>query len=508
MTKIMSQIIDLIRYDGIMAHTVVSARLIFSHQLFEEHFHANAATVFILVEDDLLFRQFPFHKQKLLLHRASMQHFKKRLEAQEYTVDYIETSAHEKSMDALKKCLQQHHVTDVSFYDVVDDWLEKRLVRVLDSLSITKKRYNSPGFLTTRGQVDDFFDHHPNRMQSFYEWQRKRLNIMMDGNKPAGGKWSFDQANRKKLPKNIQLPPRYTITKSDEATQAKTWVEKNFKDNPGNAESFRYPVTHAGARSWLQAFVGERLESFGPYEDAISKNEAEIFHSLLSPLLNVGLLTPHEVVDAVLQYDHNHHVPIESLEGFVRQVIGWREYMRATYVRYGVKMRTSNHLRFARTLPKSWWNGTVGIEPIDTVIKRTLETSHAHHIERLMILGNSMVLLRIKPDDVYEWFMSLFIDAYDWVMVPNVYAMSQFAAGDLITTKPYISGSNYIIKMSDYTKGDWAEVWDALYWQFVADHRELLEKNYRSAMVVKLYERLSDEKKGRLEQIAREWLDD
>jgi deoxyribodipyrimidine photolyase-related protein len=225
-------------------------------------------------------------------------------------------------------------------------------------------------------------------------------------------------------------------------------------------------------------------------------------------MMNIGLLTPRQVIDAVLAYSLSHETPIESLEGFTRQVIGWREYMRATYIRFGRQMRTSNYLGFDRQLDKAWWDGATGLEPIDNVIARILKTGYAHHIERLMILGNSMLLLRIDPDKVYEWFMEMFIDAYDWVMVPNVYAMSQFAAGEMITTKPYISGSNYILKMSDYSKGDWSAVWDALYWQFIADHREIIGKNFRTRMVVTLYDRFTEEKKDQISTTAKQWLPD
>jgi deoxyribodipyrimidine photolyase-related protein len=481
--------------------TLTTARLIYPHQLFEDVFAAPINTLLILIEDDLFFRQFPFHKQKLVLHRASMQAFKDALEDKGYTVSYVQSSSENASMQQLADTLKAHTVTDVEHYELVDDWLEKRLSKTLDGYEVS--RFNSPGFLTTRGQIDDFFENNPNRMQQFYEWQRKRLNILMDGKKPTGGKWSFDESNRKKLPKNIELPKAYPSVSSKYVSEATTWVETNFKENPGSSESFQYPITHDGATAQLKDFVKNRLEKFGPYEDAIDSRQSELFHSVLSPLLNTGLLTPQQVLDAVKDLDT---VPIESLEGFIRQIIGWREYMRATYVRFGSEMRTSNHLQFKKKLPKSWWNATVGIEPIDIVIRRVLDTGYAHHIERLMVLGNSMVLLRVDPDDAYEWFMSLFIDAYDWVMVPNVYAMSQFAAGDLITTKPYISGSNYVIKMSDYKKGDWSEVWDSLYWQFVDDHRTLLENNYRSAMMVKLYDRFDDEKKQRLASVAEEWL--
>ncbi|MEM8776273.1 MAG: FAD-binding domain-containing protein, partial [Pseudomonadota bacterium] len=181
-------------------------------------------------------------------------------------------------------------------------------------------------------------------------------------------------------------------------------------------------------------------------------------------------------------------------EGFVRQIIGWREFMRATYEDLGVRMRTTNHWKHRRRMPESFYNGTTGIDPFDDVIRRLLETGYCHHIERLMVLGGFMFLCEIDPDDVYRWFMEMFIDSYDWVMVPNVYAMSQNADGGLITTKPYFSGSNYVCKMSHWQKGPWAETWDGLYWRFIEKHRESLARNPRWAMMCRTAERMAPEK--------------
>jgi deoxyribodipyrimidine photolyase-related protein len=409
-------------------------------------------------------------------------------------------------MDLLLEALKQEKITKLKYFDVCDDWLQRRLTDVFSTLDSEVRRYESPSFLTSLGQIEDYFDSHPDRMQHFYEWQRKRLDILMEGSKPKGGKWSYDHANRKKLPKNITLPEEYTFSSNKYIDDAKEWVEKEFNNNPGSTDTFAYPITHKESLDRLETFLKERFEQFGPYEDAIAKDHSQLFHSVISPLLNIGLLTPDDVVAKTLSYADKHNVPIESVEGFIRQIIGWREYMRATYVHYGREMRTTNKLKYSRKLDSSWWDGSVGLEPIDTTIKRVLKTGYAHHIERLMILGNALLLLRVDPDDVYEWFMSLFIDAYDWVMVPNVYAMSQFAAGEKITTKPYVSGSNYIIKMSDYKKDEWAEQWDALYWQFIADNKSLFESNFRSAMMVKLYDKKSASDKKHISEISKKWL--
>ena len=236
------------------------------------------------------------------------------------------------------------------------------------------------------------------------------------------------------------------------------------------------------------------MNDFGAYEDAIVKNESILFHSVLTPALNVGLLTPQQIIDKTFELHKKLNFPLNSLEGFIRQIIGWREFMRAIYLRESVKQRTKNAMGFTRKIPKSFYDGTTGIEPIDQTIKKILETGYCHHIERLMVLGNFMQVCEFDPDEVYRWFMELFIDAYDWVMVPNIYGMSQYADGGMMTTKPYVSGSNYILKMSDYTKGPWCEVWDGLYWRYIDQHQELFAKNPRMSMIVNLVKKMEPQK--------------
>jgi len=201
-------------------------------------------------------------------------------------------------------------------------------------------------------------------------------------------------------------------------------------------------------------------------------------------MLNIGLLSPRQVIDAAT--GQMERVPLNAMEGFVRQVIGWREFVRLVYRTRGRRQRTQNFWRFSRGMPASFYDGSTGIDPVDHVIRQVLRTGYCHHIERLMVLGNFMLLCEIEPDAVYQWFMELFIDAYDWVMVPNVYGMSQYADGGLMTTKPYVSGSRYVLKMSDFKRGPWCAVWDALYWRFIDRHAEYFAGNPRMAMMAKM----------------------
>jgi deoxyribodipyrimidine photolyase-related protein len=213
-------------------------------------------------------------------------------------------------------------------------------------------------------------------------------------------------------------------------------------------------------------------------------------------MLNIGLLTPQEIVDAAIRVGAKKNIPLNSLEGFIRQIVGWREFIRLVYEREGTKQRTTNYWQFKRKIPKTFWTGDTGIAPIDSTIKKILKTGYAHHIERLMVLGNFMLLCEFDPDEVHKWFMEMFIDAYDWVMVPNVYGMTQFADGGLMTTKPYISGSNYLMKMSDYEKGTWQPIWDGLFWRFMHVHRSFFLQNPRIGMLVKTFDKMSEEKRN------------
>lgn len=486
-------------------------RLVLPHQLFEQHFDAPEDTRFVLIEHDLLFRQYRFHAHKLVLHRASMARFARRLRGRGFSVDVLTSDADRPSGDQLAHRVRKLAPGRVTCFDVVDDWLGRDLVRALSDggYALTGDDVmESPNFLTTRAEIEEWFAHNRARMQDFYIWQRRRLDVLVtEQGAPVGGHWSFDAENRKKLPPGYRPAEVLRIEPDHADVQAAVeWVAANFPDAPGDPREFAWPTSSQEARAALDDFLEHRLEEFGPYEDAISKRHNFVNHSLLTASLNIGLLSPGDVVDAVLTAADDQRPPIASLEGFIRQVIGWREYMRATYRLYGRRMRTSNRLGHTRSLSSGWWDGSTGLDPVDLVIARVLRTGYAHHIERLMVLGNAMSLLRIEPDEVYEWFMEMFIDAYDWVMVPNVYAMSQFAAGESITTKPYVSGSNYLRKMSDLSSGEWAREWDALYWAFVHDHRDVFEANHRSRMMPRMLDNMDAGKREAHLARAANWL--
>jgi deoxyribodipyrimidine photolyase-related protein len=456
-----------------------SAALVFPNQLFASGPSLRPGSPIYLVEDLRFFSDFTFHKQKLVLHRASMKAYQDFLANKGFEVRYLEY-AHLAPSHSLFDILSKENFGEITTLDPVDAPLEARLREGAARAGFQLTFLENPGFICKPSEIREYFQDAKRFYQTkFYQHQRRRLDILMEGDKPVGGRWTYDTANRRKLPKGTKVPPLTTLAENPYVIEARQYVTVNFPDNPGSLETFIYPVTHEAARRWLHDFVERRLVNFGEFQDAISASEPYIFHSLLSPLINIGLLTPLEVLDAALAYAREQPVPLNSLEGFVRQVLGWREYVRAVYVLAGEKQRTANFWGHTRNLPEAFYTGDTGIEPVDTVIRRVLHTGYAHHIERLMVLGNFMLLCEIDPDEIYRWFMELFIDAYDWVMVPNVYGMSQFADGGLIMTKPYLSGSNYL----------------RLYWRFIEKHRDYFAKNPRLAPMLKNLHRMAPERR-------------
>ena len=485
----------------------MEATFIYPNQLFDPHpAIARNRTVF-LIEDPLFFGDkkyfFNYNKKKILLHYMSMSYFARRLDKRGYKVRKIQHTQLLES-DYTTTLIKDHEISKIHIAEVVDYELN---IRIKDASKKTGAKitiYDSPNFFLNSTDVkDDFANKKFYLMANFYKKQRKRYNILLDSNnQPTGGKWSFDEQNRKKLPKNISLPDEFEIDfENDILTKSVNKVETYFSNNLGNTRDFNFPCSHEHALDSFENFLDNKLQFFGPYEDAIPKINSNLFHSVLTPYLNIGLINPKKVIELVIEKSQEKAIPINSLEGFIRQIIGWREFIRGIYQESGVKQRTVNFWRFRNKIPMSFYEGATGIDPVDFVIKKSRKNAYAHHIERLMIMGNIFFLLRIDPDYVYKWFMEFYIDAYDWVMVPNVYGMSQFADGGLMSTKPYISGSNYILKMSDYKKGNWSKIWDALYWEFIKDERSFFLKNPRMAMMVRLYDKKTSEMKNEYKKL-------
>ena len=488
--------------------------LIYPHQLFADHPALQQGRPVALIEDPLFFGTDPrwplrVHWQRLLLHRASMACFAAALQEKGWTVVQqhhdaaADTAGH---LELLRlagyRCF---HVADP-----VDDVLERRIRAFVQRHDCQLTLLPTPMLMTPSTVLEQHFGSGKKPfMAKFYEMQRKRLGVLLnDEGGPLGGRWSFDADNRKKLPKGITVPEEPRCAPSLFVLSARQQLAEETLPRLGSADDFAYPVSHADAEAWLDRFLEVRFQQFGVYEDAISTQHRVMWHGVLTPMLNIGLLTPQQVLDRTLARAESGDVPLNSLEGFIRQIIGWREFMAAMYRRHGGTMRTSNFWQFDdRPIPEAFYTGSTGLPPIDDAIRHALDTGYCHHIERLMLLGNVMLLCGFHPTRIYTWFMELFVDAYDWVMVPNVYGMSQFADGGIFTTKPYLSGSNYVRKMSDYRKGPWCEVWDGLFWSFIHRHGDFFRSQYRLAMMARNLDRMATETLLSHQRRAADFLD-
>jgi len=486
-----------------------TAAVLFPHQLFESHEMYTLCDELFLVEERLFFTQFQFHKQKLVFHRSSMKYQFDRFQTLGISTRYIQADSALSDIRVLLK-RESERFDRWIFIDPTDDWLRKRIERTLRRVGSEYMFFDNPSFINNRSELGRFFKPEKKKFfqTAFYKAERKKRNILLDEHgQPIGGKWSYDQDNRKRFPSKA-TPPIVTWPQLDQfSLEARSYVKSHFPSNPGSVvESLSYPHTHDLARQWFEQFLQFRFYHFGTYEDALHREDFLLHHSLLSPLLNVGLLDPVNVVEQSINFARENDIPINDLEGFVRQIVGWREFIRGMYEVRGVEQRTTNFWDFNNSMPEAFYSANTGVIPVDDVIRKVLKTGYSHHIERLMVIGNFMLLCEIHPDAVYRWFMEMYVDAFDWVMVPNVYAMSQFADGGTMTTKPYLSGSNYLKKMGNYPKGEWEQIWDALFWRFMHKQRSFFETNPRLRMLLGNLDKMDESKRHALIEYGEKYL--
>jgi len=458
------------------------------------------ANQIFMAEDYNLCTYEKHHKLKILMFLCAMREKRDELIKNHFNVFYSEISNGDFLIpyeEKLKKYIIKNKINHIKFFEIEDKFFENRM-RVfseLNSLEITF--YQSPMFLESR---EDFtkYANEKNTLShaNFYKNIRKKLNILIDKNQmPVGGKWSFDEENRKKIPKNIQLPEKFKNSKSKYLKEITSFINDNFSEHPGQISEVWMPLTREEALKNLDNFINLKFENFGSYEDAILIEDNFLFHSVLSPSLNLGLITPKEIINKILYYIDYNEIPLNSVEGFIRQIIGWREFIRGVYQVKGVEQEKGNFFNFSNKVSNSWYSGTTGIPPLDDAINFSNLYGYTHHINRLMIISNIMTLSEINPQEVYKWFMEMFVDSSDWVMVPNVYGMGTYADGGIFSTKPYICGSNYILKMSNYKKSDWCDIVDGLYWRFVDKHFDKIKNNHRLSFMKKTLEKMDIERK-------------
>jgi len=485
--------------------------VILGNQLFPVRQLPSASSVRVFMAEDYgLCTYEKHHQQKIVLFLAAMRSYADELRAAGFSVDYRRLDAEDERSyeEKLRHALHESGDTRIVNFEIEDKPMEARVAGFARANNIQREALPSPMFTCSREEFAKFAAGSSRLlMHEFYKQQRRRLDALIDAEgQPEGGRWSFDAANRKKLPRSITPPALPAVTRTKHVKDVIALVRREFAAHPGDADDFCWPTTRAGAEAWLDDFVANRLSDFGPYEDAMTTRSRTVFHSVLSPFLNLGLLTPQEVLERVLA--ERGKVPLQSLEGFVRQLIGWREFVRGIYQGFSDRQESGNFWSHNRRLSRTWYEGRTGIVPLDDTIQTVLRTGWSHHIPRLMVLGNLMTLCEIEPVSAHRWFMEMYVDSSEWVMGPNVYGMGLFSDGGLFATKPYICGSNYLLKMSDYPKGPWCDVVDGLYWRFIDKHRDFFAANPRLALMPRALDRLSADRRRHIFKVAEEFLDE
>jgi deoxyribodipyrimidine photolyase-related protein len=523
----------------------MSLLILFPNQLFDIKFiekvfnysnptidiHANSKSVVLLWEHDYFFTKYKFHKMKLLFHRTTMLSYYNKLSSK-YKTEYISN----KDTDHIKQIIsiiKKNNLNQIRFFNPI----EKELVDLIDNQKLLKSFdieyiiFPTIYFLNSNGsthleQIEAEMT--TTRHDQFYKLQRVKYDILIkkSGDKiiPIGDKWSFDIENRSPFEKDEveqDLLVFGSKTRKQLITESIEYVENNFSDHYGNCDpnDFIYPITHYEADKWLDHFISTKLSNFGKYEDALSSKIKFGYHSLLSGILNIGLITTKQIIAKITNITTtNTKENIQSIEAFIRQIIGWREYCYFTYEKYYDQLISSTiYTKNKKPIPEKVWQGQTLIPIIDNIIQNLNKYAYSHHIERLMGMGNFLLLIGVSSDSIYQWFQTMYIDAYDVFMVPNVYGMLLYAKTNeknRMMTRPYFCSSNYLLKMSDYKKSDitfgkisckWTEVLDALYYSFIKTYSEDLKKNYASASAVARYNKFNQKKKDDLNNLANQY---
>ena len=461
------------------------------------------------------------HAQKILGIFAAMRAFAHDLQQAGHRLHYI-TIDDPKNAHDIPSNLERlaHEIGAKSIqYQAPDEWrLDEQLRTWAKDTALLVSEQDSEHFLTERGTAATIFKGRKRwLMEQFYRTLRQQLGILMDGDEPAGGQWNFDAENRKSW-KGKPQPPIDRRPQHDHSELWKTIVAADVKTfgNP-QADQFRWPVNRQEALAQLAHFISDVLPNFGDYQDAMHTNEPYLFHSLLSFALNTKMLCPREVIDAAEQAYRDGHAPLTCVEGFIRQILGWREYVRGVYWSQMPGYTENNMLGHSTALPSWFWTGQTRMRCLSESIGQSLEHAYAHHIQRLMVIGNFALLAGIEPQAVHRWYLGVYIDAFEWVEAPNTLGMSQFADGGLLATKPYVSSAAYIGRMSNYCKdcqynakariGDNACPFNSLYWDFFERHANRFEKNPRIGMAYRQIAKMSPEERVAIKEQATTWRD-
>jgi len=467
-----------------------------------------------------------YHQQKLTLLYSAMRHYAADLKKQKFATLYhhlTDTPAGADYATILSHWIQKHKIREIHLLDPNEYDTFHSLPALSKKLGVPIRRHASPQFLVPRTEFATWAEGKKHLlMETHYRRLRTERNILLDAKgKPEGGDWNLDDQNRRTYREfakaNPTVPPFPPPIQDPIVKKVAQEVAAHFPTHPGQADQLWVPVTRAGALDWLKTFIRQRLAQFGPWEDTMVEGQQILFHSVLSPLLNIGLLTPQECIQAAEKAYREGKAPLNSVEGFIRQILGWREFIHGIYWLKMPEYRKANFLGADRPLPRWAYTGETDMRCVSQAIHGAVDHAYNHHIQRLMVLGNYFLLGGYEPQAVLRWYTEMYLDAYDWVMVPNVLGMILFADGGFFATKPYAAGAAYQDKMGNHCascqfdpkqrEGPKACPFHSLYWNFFGQHAKLFGKNPRIGMMVKIWEKKTPADQKQIRQNALHFLD-
>lgn len=451
----------------------------------------------------------PHHPKKIALILSAMRHFAADLESDRIQVDYVRLDADANTgsfTGELERAVGRHRPDRIVVTEPGEWRVEQTMKAWEKALGVPVEIRADNRFLCSRDDFASWADGRKQlRMENFYREMRKRTGILMDDGRPAGGEWNYDEENRKRLPKGLKAPDFAGAEPGAITTEVLDLVADRFADNFGDLDGFRFPVTRDAALDLLDGFIERGLEKFGDYQDAMALGEPFLFHSLISPALNIGLLRPREVLERVEAAYRDKGAPLNAVEGYIRQILGWREYVRGIYWLKMPDYAETNALEADRPLPGFFWTAETDMRCLAEVIGQTRREAYAHHIQRLMVTGCFALLIGADPTEVNEWYLAVYADAFEWVQLPNTHGMVLHADGGYLGSKPYAASGKYIDRMSDYcrdckydvkvTEGENGCPFNALYWHFLDRHEARLRGNRRMSMIYRTWDRFDGDRR-------------
>ena len=456
------------------------------------------------------------HPKKIALVLAAMRKFAERLRDAGWTVDYTTLDDPDNAGSIVGELLRRAEERGASEVIATEPG-EWRLIDKLRYAPLKVQICDDDRFIASHAMFEGWAEGRKAlRMEYFYREMRRKTGLLMDGDDPAGGQWNFDHDNRKPAPGDIETEGPLKFEPDDTTRAVLDLVASEFGDHFGDLEPFGFATDRAGARQALAHFVEHALPCFGDYQDAMLDGEPYLYHAVLSPYINIGLLSPREVCQAVQDAYDAGDVPINAAEGFIRQIIGWREYVRGIYFLEGRDYTDRNLLAHSRDLPGLYWGAETKMRCLRQAVAQTRTHAYAHHIQRLMVTGNFALLAGVDPAQVHDWYLAVYADAFEWVEAPNTVGMSQFADGGVIASKPYVSSGAYINRMSDHCKqcsykvtkktGEGACPFNLLYWDFLTRHRERFENNPRMGNMYRTWDRMDEDRRKAVLSDAKRFL--